>query len=88
MIGIIVLTGIAFVLAIILVLVDHKLNEVNLDLKKLEELLPGYNCGACGYSGCREMSNAILKDKDNYKKCTPLRGENKKRMEEYLNRAE
>lgn len=88
MIGVFILTGIAFVLSLLLVIVDSKLNETDIDTESVLELLPGYNCGACGFGGCKEMSHEILKDKDNYKRCIPLRGEAKKRMEEYLNRGE
>jgi len=84
MIGVFILTGIAFLLAVLLVFVDSKLNEEDIDIEKVLDLLPGYNCGACGYPGCKEMSHEILKEKENYKKCVPLRGENKKKMEEYL----
>jgi electron transport complex protein RnfB len=88
MIGVFILTGIAFILALLLVFVDSKLNEPDLDIEKVIKLLPGYNCGSCGFGGCREMSHEILKDKENYKRCKPLRGENKKRMEEYLKEVE
>lgn len=84
MIGIVILTVLALILAYVLVNVDAKLNEVDFNIKEIEELLPGYNCGACGFSGCRAMSEAILKDKQVYAKCRPLRGKAKKKMEEYL----
>ena len=28
--------------------------------QKIEDILPGYNCGACGYVGCEAMARAIL----------------------------
>ena len=28
--------------------------------KKIVDILPGYNCGACGYVGCESLANAIL----------------------------
>jgi len=46
--------------------------------------LPGYNCGACGFGGCKGMSEAMLEDINNYKKCKPLRGEKLKKLEEYI----
>jgi electron transport complex protein RnfB len=27
---------------------------------KVEEMLPGYNCGACGYPGCSGFAEAII----------------------------
>lgn len=31
-------------------------------IDKIEEVLPGANCGACGYAGCSAYANAIVKD--------------------------
>jgi len=47
-------------------------------------LLPGYNCGACGFGSCDGMAKAMLENVDNYKKCKPLRGELLKEMETYI----
>lgn len=84
MIGIIVLTLLAFFLSIILVFVEQKLNREEKKEDKFRELLPGYNCGACGYGSCDGMSKAMMEDVDNYKKCKPLRGEALREMETYL----
>lgn len=83
MIGIIIMTFLALVLSLILVIVDTKLNKEDKSEIYLE-LLPGYNCGACGYAGCKGMSEAMLEDINNYKKCKPLRGEKLKKLEEYI----
>ena len=38
--------------------------------QKIEEILPGYNCGACGYVGCESMAKAILNGEvENVKTC-------------------
>lgn len=86
MIGIIILTVTALVLSIILVFIDDKLNRKNRKQEKIRELLPGYNCGACGFGSCEGMCNAIMADLDNYKKCKPLKGDSLKLMEEYINK--
>ena len=83
MIGIIIMTILALILSLILVIVDTKLNKEDKSEIYLE-LLPGYNCGACGYAGCKGMSEAMLEDINNYKKCKPLRGEKLKKLEEYI----
>jgi len=83
MIGIIIMTVLALILSLILVIVDTKLNKEDKSEIYLE-LLPGYNCGACGYAGCKGMSEAMLEDINNYKKCKPLRGEKLKKLEEYI----
>jgi len=36
--------------------------------QKIEEILPGYNCGACGYVGCEAMAKAILDGEVEYVK--------------------
>ena len=84
MIGIIVLT--ITVLSFVLVLIDDKLNKKNKRLEKIRGLLPGYNCGTCGFGSCEGMCNAIMEDLDNYKKCKPLKGDSLTKMEEYINK--
>jgi len=39
-------------------------------LKLIIEVLPGLNCGACGYPGCEGYAKAILKG-DEPNKCLP-----------------
>lgn len=40
-------------------------------VKNLEAILPQYNCGACGYSGCSGYANAVVNDGEFINKCTP-----------------
>lgn len=82
MTGILIVTIIAFFLSLIIVFLDTKLNDKN--EKKYLELLPGYNCGACGYGSCDGMAKKMCDDINNYKKCKPLKGEKLKIMEEYI----
>lgn len=84
MIGIIILTAVALIISVILVLLEDKLNKQDKQFDTIRKLLPGYNCGACGYGSCDGMAKAILEDKDAYKKCKPLHGENKEEIEKYL----
>lgn len=86
MIGIIVLTLTALILSIALVFIDDKLNKKNRKAEEIRKLLPGYNCGVCGFGSCDGMCNAIMEDLDNYKKCKPLKGESLQLMEEYINK--
>ena len=88
MIGILVLTGTALLISIILVLINSTINNENSEEKKLESMLPGLNCGGCGFGSCHGMACQILKDKEAYKNCRPLRGEKKEKLEEYLNNKE
>ena len=81
MIGIVIITFTAFIIAIILNLLDNNSNT-----KKDEYLkkLPGFNCGSCGFGSCEGMAEAMCKSIENYKKCKPLRGDALKKMEEYI----
>ncbi len=81
--GIIILGVTALILGIILSFTQELLRD-----KKAEEIvkrLPGYNCGGCGHGSCMGMANAILKEKSEYKKCRPLKGEKLIELENYLN---
>ena len=81
MIGILKITLTGFLMSLILVTLSN--NKNNLE-DKFMELLPGYNCGACGYGSCSGMCEAMKEDIINYKKCKPLRGENLKKMKEFV----
>ncbi len=38
----------------------------------VEGMLPNYNCGSCGYAGCHEMAEHIVKgDEKKLSKCKP-----------------
>lgn len=80
MIGVFIITGMAFFFGTILVYLDSWSDDANEYLK----YLPGYNCGACGFGSCKGMSEAMCKDVNNYKKCKPLKGETLKKMEAFL----
>lgn len=42
-------------------------------IDEVEELLPGANCGGCGFAGCRAFAEAIVNSKDNALGC-PVAG--------------
>lgn len=84
MIGIVIISVIAFLLGCILVNLDAYLNK-NVDIsKEFENLLPGYNCGGCGFGSCAGMAKAMMDDPQNYQKCRPLKGDALREMETYL----
>lgn len=67
MIGILIFTIIGLVLGILLVLTDNHFKSSEMD--RISKYLPGYNCGSCGFGSCAGMKEAILENKENYKKC-------------------
>ncbi|HPF83596.1 MAG TPA: (Fe-S)-binding protein [Bacilli bacterium] len=85
MLGILILTVTALLLSILLVFVSSLVNKENPKIKEIENMLPGLNCGGCGFGSCNGMACQILKDKEAYKNCRPLRGEKKEALEKYLN---
>lgn len=84
MIGVVILTGLALILGIVLVSVEQKLSQKDKKEEQYVKMLPGYNCGACGFGSCDGMAKAMLENIDNYKKCKPLRGDALKEMEAYI----
>ena len=86
MLGIGILTLTAFIISIILVIINSTINSASKEEKELESMLPGLNCGGCGFGSCHGMACQILKDKEAYKNCRPLRGEKKEKLEEYLSK--
>ncbi len=83
MIGIIIFTLTAFIMGLLLVFISEKF-KVESNEKKYEELLPGYNCGVCGYNTCAGMAKEMANDPSVYTKCKPLRGEALNEMEAFL----
>ena len=59
--------------------------EVDERLVKVEELLPGYNCGACGYPGCGGFAEGIMEGKvENLSACKPGKDTHYNAIIEYL----
>lgn len=55
-------------------------------IEEVAKRLPNYNCGSCGYAGCKSLAEAIIAGKeDNLRKCRPGKEEaNFKPIIEYL----
>ena len=85
MIGILIVTLTALVLSIIIVFLDSKLS-INNKEQNFIDLLPGYNCGACGFGSCSGMAKKMCENINNYKKCRPLKGDKLKKMEDYVSK--
>jgi RnfABCDGE-type electron transport complex B subunit len=64
--------GVGLVLAIILAVADKKL-AVKEDprVEKALEVLPGINCGACGFAGCSGFAAAVAEGKVSVSGCRP-----------------
>ncbi|NMA06834.1 MAG: RnfABCDGE type electron transport complex subunit B [Ruminococcaceae bacterium] len=63
--AVVVLTSIGAVSAVMLVIVDRFLSIPEDTLvAEITEILPGVNCGACGYAGCQDYALAVTKDEE------------------------
>lgn len=57
-----ILLAIGVVMAILLVVAEKFLHvEEDKRITDVEKLLPGANCGNCGYAGCHDLAEAIVK---------------------------
>jgi RnfABCDGE-type electron transport complex B subunit len=64
------LTG--FVFAVILAFLSKKLKvEDDPRVAKILSILPGANCGACGFVGCRGFAEAVIKEGKIFSGCIP-----------------
>ncbi len=56
---------------------DHRAEE-------LLAMLPGYNCGGCGYPGCSGMAAALADGEGDVDKCKPSKADAKAAIKQYL----
>lgn len=67
----IIMTGLGIVFASVLATADYFLKvEEDPRLEKVEELLPGNNCGACGEPGCSAFAGKLIAGEVSPARCT------------------
>ncbi len=73
--SVIVLSGLGLIFGLWLAFSEKRL-AVKEDprVEKVEEVLPGSNCGACGYPGCSGLAKAIVEGKEPPSRC-PVGGD-------------
>ena len=78
-VGVLLGFGLAIATKLLFVKEDERIEEVT-------KRLPNYNCGSCGYAGCKSLAEAIIAGKEqNLKKCRPGKEDaNFKPIMEYL----
>lgn len=71
-----IIAGIGLFFAIVLTIAS-KLMAVPTDpnVEKVRELLPGANCGACGFAGCDDYAKAVCAGKAQANACVPGGGD-------------
>lgn len=76
--GLILGIGVAIFSKVLYVKEDTRIEDIT-------KMLPGYNCGACGYPGCSGMAEALVnKEESNPNKCKPSKPETKEAIVTYL----
>lgn len=85
-IPIVIVAGIGLIAGIILTIASKLMAvEVNEAVHLVHEVLPGVNCGACGFSGCEEYAKNIVNDKAvKTNLCTPGGSEVARKISEIL----
>lgn len=52
---------------------------------EVTKLLPGANCGGCGFAGCSGMADSLVNGGNkNLSSCRPCKAENKQLIKDYL----
>jgi electron transport complex protein RnfB len=79
------LGGIAFILAIGLGIASKIfVVEINPKVEAVAEILPGANCGGCGYAGCSGFAEAVVAGETNPSECKAASAEIIKEMSRIL----
>lgn len=81
-----VLAGIGFVLGFLIFLVGKYFYvEEDNRIEGIVDLLPKYNCGACGYPGCKEMAIGLLAKEAKPAQCKPMKKDDADVLQKHLN---
>lgn len=80
-----VLAAVGFTLGVLISIVSKVFYvEEDPSIEEVVDLLPKYNCGACGFPGCKEMAQALLKKEAKPNLCKPLKKDALPPLQEYL----
>jgi len=72
LVSIIVVTGLGLFFALGLVIAEKKFSvKVDPTVEKINEILPGVNCGACGYAGCSGYADGLVHNDASISLCKP-----------------
>lgn len=86
MIGIILLVSLAIFFSFLIALLSDVLKvEEDERVNELTKLLPGYNCGACGKSGCFFLAKDIIEKGEDYNLCKLLKDSRREKIKTFLN---
>jgi len=70
--AVLVLGGIGLTMGLFLAFASKKFEvEIDPNVEKIMDILPGANCGACGYPGCGAYAEAVALEGANPALCAP-----------------
>ena len=58
--------------------------EVDPRIEKLTKMLPGYNCGSCGFAGCSGLAEDIIQNGGSINGCKPCSAKKKEEINQFL----
>jgi len=80
-----VLAGLGFVLGLLIFVVSKYFHvEEDPSIDEVFDMLPKYNCGACGFPGCREMAIGLIAGENKTSQCKPLKKEEADKIDRKL----
>ena len=88
LLAVLVLAGLGIVFGILIAVLSKVLYvKVDNRIEEVSKMLPGYNCGGCGKSGCAAMATAIVEEGYAPEYCKPSKKEQIEAIKEYLKKA-
>ncbi len=83
--GLVLLAGIGGLLGLGLAIATKVFHvEVDKRIVTVNDMLPGYNCGACGCPGCMGMAEKLVGNEINLKACKPAKEDALLEIQKYL----
>ena len=85
LIAFIVMLIVGGILGLVLSIASNKFKvEEDPRLETVANLLPGYNCGACGQTGCAGLANALISKETDIIICKPIKQDKRDEIIDYL----
>lgn len=83
--SIIIVGGLGLIFGILLAWLSKRFAvKVDPNIKKILDVLPGSNCGACGWAGCSSFAEALIKGEVSIDGCAPGGEEARQRIAQIL----
>ncbi|HEY8445009.1 MAG TPA: (Fe-S)-binding protein [Bacilli bacterium] len=89
LIPVLVLGGIGLLFGVLIAILSKVLVvKVDTRIETVHSMLPGYNCGGCGYPGCEAFATAIIKEGKDVNNCKPIKPNQAELIREFLKKQE